>query len=268
MARRGDSLCDSLRCTPLAPFGLLVEAPDIGADLTKLSATMLAEWTTDARLLVLRGFSVLDLADYSSLWGQLLLWDFGPVLNLEVHQQPRNYLFTRGEVPFHWDGAFAAVTPSYIFFQCIEAAEQGEGGETLFSDTTQVFQQATPERRHSWEQIRITYNTEKVEHYGGRVTHPLVSVHPRSRLTTLRYAEPLDSEAFLNPLFLEIAGLSTERETDFIADMKARLYRPEVCYAHAWRKGDIVIADNHALVHGRRSLTSDSQRRLQRVHVI
>ena len=255
--------------TPLSPFGLLVEAAARRPDLRRVPPARLTEWAARAPVLVLRGFPVLDvpeLVEYCAGWGEILQWDFGPVLDLVVHESPRNYLFTRGEVPFHWDGAFADATPSYLFFQCVEAPRGG--GQTLFCDTTRVFRQAPADRQEAWRGIGVTYRTEKVEHYGGQVTLPLVSTHPRSGAPTMRYAEPLDPEVFLNPLALEVHGVPPGTEDAFIEDMRTRLYRLDVCYAHTWRDGDIVIADNHALLHARRPFTTASARRLQRVHIL
>jgi len=38
--------------------------------------------------------------------------------------------------------------------------------------------------------------------------------------------------------------------------------------AHHWRTGDIVIADNHALLHGRRAFKQDAKRHLRRVNIL
>lgn len=258
-----------LSVTPLAPFGLLAEAIGIGADVRNVPIAVLSPLLEDSRILVLRGFSLLDgrdLVDYCASWGEVLTWDFGAILELSVHEDPQNYLFTDGEVPFHWDGAFAAATPSYIVFQCIEAPVDS-GGETVFCDAVRVFQEASAADKVLWRSITITYCTEKVAHYGGRVTVPLVSAHPHNGLPRLRYAEPLDAGRFLNPLSVEVTALPSEREDEFFEDMRQRLYQPDVCYTHRWREGDLLIVDNHALLHGRRRFRG-SRRRLQRVHIL
>ena len=75
MAPLDHSPHDSLRRTPLAPFGLLIEPANEQAPLTSVSPTTLAELTTKARLVVLRGFPLLeasDLAAYCSTWGKNL----------------------------------------------------------------------------------------------------------------------------------------------------------------------------------------------------
>lgn len=256
--------------TPLEPFGLLVEAAGTGADLRQIPYQTLSRWTEQARVLVLRGFPLLskpDLIRYCEGWGEILRWDFGEVLDLVIQDSPKNYLFTRGDVPFHWDGAFAAATPRYFMFQCLEASPGG-GGETVFCDTTMVYRDAGAQTRRQWQQVTVGYATEKVEHYGGQVNAPLVAAHPASGLPTLRFAEPLDPGDYLNPLFLEVSGVPEQDVPGFLADLARRLHQPAYCYAHAWQAGDIVIADNHALVHGRNPFTGEATRHLQRIQIL
>ena len=256
--------------TTLEPFGRVVEATGAGADLRDIPYATLSEWTEQARVLVLRGFPLLskpDLVRFCESWGEILRWDFGEVLDLVIHDSPKNYLFTRGDVPFHWDGAFAAATPRYFMFQCLDASPGG-GGETVFCDTSMVWRDASMSTRRQWEQVTVSYATEKVEHYGGQVSVPLVATHPGSGLPVLRYAEPLDPADYLNPLFLQVDGVPEEEAPGLLADLAQRLHQPTYCYAHGWRTGDIVIADNHALVHGRNPFTAEATRHLQRIQIL
>jgi alpha-ketoglutarate-dependent taurine dioxygenase len=128
-----------------------------------------------------------------------------------------------------------------------------------------VFERAAPDVRETWARIAITYSTEKVVHYGGTFTSPLLARHPLSGEPVLRFAEPVDD---LNPVRLEIEGIAAEARADFLFDMRRRLRDPEVCYAHAWRDGDILIADNHTLLHGRRAFEESAPRHIRRVNVL
>ena len=51
------------------------------------------------------------------------------------------------------------------------------------------------------------------------------------------------------------------------ARARGRLYDPEACYVHAWREGDVLLADNHALFHGRAAFAQEARRRVRRVNV-
>ncbi|GIG61884.1 pyoverdine chromophore biosynthetic protein PvcB [Longispora fulva] len=257
--------------TTLSPFGQVVQADGPDPDLRALSPEALAERARTHKVLVLRGFPLLsipDLVDYCRGWGEILEWDFGPVLDLVIHDEPRNYLFARGDVPFHWDGAFAAHVPSFFLFQCVQAPPPGSGGETVFCDTTAVLREAGDDRVKQWDQLTVTYRTDKLAHYGGHRVQPLVDSHPRTGERTLRYAEPLPEGDYLNPLFLEIETLDDAERERFCAEFAEYVHQPRFCYAHEWRDGDIVIADNHALIHGRNAFGTDAPRHLQRIQMI
>lgn len=259
----------TLNHVPCRPFGRIVQAP-AGTRLTDVPVATLARWTEESRVLVLRGFDLLakaDFADYCRLWGEVLKWDAGEVIDLVVQENPQNYLFASGDVPFHWDGAFVEANPRFFFFQCLDATP-GVGGETVFSDTTAAYRDAGPELWRQWDEISITYTTDKLAHYGGSVTEKLLSQHPSTGVPLLRFAEPLDPAVYKNPVSATVHGIAAEAADEFLTTMAQRLHRPEYCYAHDWQRGDILIADNFALVHGRNAFTGRTSRHLQRVEVI
>src|SRR5262249_54271282 len=139
-----------LTARPLSPFGLVLEAGPDRQDLRDLPADELLRLTRKHRVLVLRGLRPMDrqtFSDWCSGWGELLEWPFGTVLDVIVHDTPKNYLFTNGSVPFHWDGAFARTVPGFLVFQCLQALAAGTGGETTFCDTTRAWKGASPEQR-------------------------------------------------------------------------------------------------------------------------
>ncbi|RPH51086.1 MAG: TauD/TfdA family dioxygenase, partial [Planctomycetota bacterium] len=203
--------------------------------------------------------------EFCRSFGELQDFDFGKVNELRVKEGSPNYLFTTHAVPFHWDGAFLGRVPSTIFFHCDAAPAEGEGGETLFCDTTRVLGRTPDARREQWKNVRITYVTEKKVHYGGRFTSPLLDRHPKTQESVLRFAEPVED---MNPVALEIEGIPAAERTSFLSDLKERIYDPSVCLAHAWRAGDYVVADNHALLHGRRSFAHAGRRHLRRVNIL
>lgn len=255
-------------CTlaPIEPFGLVVTASAPGSEVRSIPADVLRGWAAERRVVVLRGFGALEgeaFPAFAATLGEILEWEFGAVNELVVRGDATNYLYTTHEVPFHWDGAFVGRIPRYIVFHCDSSPE--EGGETLFADTTRLLARAARETRDAWAKLSVTYSTEKVVHYGGSFTSSVLSRHPVTGEATVRFAEPVED---LNPVRLEIEGLEEGARGRFLEDMRRRLRDPEVCYAHAWRPGDLVIADNHALLHGRRAFGASAPRRIRRVNVL
>jgi alpha-ketoglutarate-dependent taurine dioxygenase len=252
----------------LSPFGMEVTVPPPGDDIAALPGPALRDYVARHRLLVLRGVRVPSddaMMDLCRQLGEVLEWEFGAVNELKPRADAPNYLYTNRAVPFHWDGAFVGRVPHYIFFHCRAAPPEGAGGATTFCDTTRVLGRATPEQRRRWEGITVTYNTDKVVHYGGTFTAPLLGRHPVSGEAVLRYAEPVED---LNPVRLEVQGLPPAEVPAFLEEMRLLLYDPAACYDHVWRTGDVVLADNHALLHGRRAFTQAAPRHLRRVNIL
>lgn len=252
----------------LTPFGMVVRARRSGTDLRTLPVSVLNGWVEEHRVVVLRRFAPLverALPEFCERLGQLLEWDFGAVNDLSIRDDARNYLYTNRAVPFHWDGAFIGRAPRYIFFHCDAAPARGSGGETLFCDTKRLLERAPPERREIWEQTVITYTTEKIVHYGGSFSSPVITRHPSNGGRVLRYAEPVSD---LNPVRLEITGIADGSREEFIEDMHRRLNDESVCYRHEWMDGDVVIADNHVLLHGRRAFDKNAARHIRRVNIL
>lgn len=252
---------------PLQPTGILVQASE-SSSLLDTNIDLLRTWIDQYRVVVLRGLRSPDdqqMRQFCEHLGTILEWEFGAVNELMVRQDSRSYLYTNREVPFHWDGAFVGKIPHYIFFHCQVAPGQGSGGETTFCDTIKLLQSLTAEELSQWSEISVTYRTEKIVHYGGEFTSPLITPHPVLRDKVLRFAEPVMD---LNPVNLEVHGLSPKKAADLVSRMHQLLNAPEFCYAHQWQTNDIVIADNHALLHGRRPFTSATQRHLRRINVL
>lgn len=261
------------RQEPLPPFGLLIRPTESSGSPERLPLDRLRALLLRERLLVLRGFepfaSKEQLSAYSQCWGELLAWDFGTVFEVIEQDHPKNYLFTSGSVPYHWDGAFAARVPWLQVFQCQESPGCDQGGETIFCDTARIWEMATPQKRTLWREITIEYTTDKVAHYGGRIRFPLLGLHPLTGQTTLRFAEPANASTVkLNTPELEVHGIPATEVPGFLDELIRLLYAPQYVYSHAWEAGDLVIADNHVLLHGRTPYRSKLPRKLWRVHVL
>jgi alpha-ketoglutarate-dependent taurine dioxygenase len=257
---------------PLEPFGVLLRPTHPGGSLADVPPAALEELALAHQVVVLRGLDPLPgdgFVAWGERWGRLLTWNFGVLFDLRVHEAPRNYLFTHGNVPYHWDGAFAQAVPSFQLFQCLAAPPPEAGGETLFCHTPRVVEALTPDERARWEEVEIEYETEKVEHYGGRISASLLARHPRTGATTVRFAEPFnEGTARLNLLTVRITRPAVDDGPALLRAITEKLYTPTAVYSHRWRHGDLVVADNHALLHGRRAFREHAPRHLQRIHVL
>lgn len=252
--------------TALKPFGVTIEIQN-QTEVDQLTGEKLLSLLKEHSLLLIRGlrnFTPLELRSFALSFpkSQLLEWESGDVMEMKPSTDPKNYLFSREKVPFHWDGAFFKV-PDFLVFQCIKAPEAFSGGETLFSNTEKVYRTLTDTEKEALSSVTLTYKTEKVAHYGGEFSTPVLQKHPLTGKGIIRFAEEVTTS--LNPVSLSVKG--TEQPEALIQSLTSKIYNEEVCYAHNWRKGDLLIADNHALLHGRRPFVEETERHLRRVQV-
>jgi alpha-ketoglutarate-dependent taurine dioxygenase/1,4-dihydroxy-2-naphthoate octaprenyltransferase len=251
----------------LEPFGVRFEFVP-GTRFADLDADQLKRWVDEHRVVQLRGL-VLEpahrLAAQCRRLGPLQPWSFGAVHELKQVAGTENYLYTDHAVPLHWDGAFADAVPHWLVFACLAAPPAGAGGETVFVDTTTVLANASAQQRQAWEGVRIRYTTERKAHYGGSFVSPIVARHPTSGVPVIRFAEPVDD---LNPVTVAPVGLSPEDGRQLVAGLARALADPRAALSLPWRAGDHVIADNHALLHGRRAFRTGAPRHLLRVNVL
>lgn len=207
-----------------------------------------------------------NLLTYCQSQAELLSWDFGPVMEMKVAEDAKNYLFTPGDVPLHWDGAFHQ-EPRFLVFHCIEAPPVGTGGETLFVNTESVWDKASTLQQQQWSELNLQFATEKLAHYGGTITRTLVNKHPDTQHSILRFAEPVGDD-YLNPVQVQVMDKTQENSAVILSDLSKLMRQAEHVYQHAWEENDLLIADNFSLLHGRNSFKEHSPRHLRRIQLL
>ncbi|MGQ3887893.1 TauD/TfdA family dioxygenase [Legionella sp. CNM-1927-20] len=221
------------------------------------------------KVVLLRGFTALtrdELLNYCSSQAALLHWDFGPVMEMRPNIDAKNYLFTHGDVPLHWDGAFYQ-EPRFLFFHCLQAPEQNTGGETLFVNTEAVWNEALEQQKQEWLTYELTFSTEKLAHYGGHIKRKFITKHPDTAKTIMRFAEPV-GEDYLNPVKVNIINKLEEESLKILKTISLLMRQPRYCYQHQWQTGDYLIADNFSLLHGRNAFNQVTPRHLRRIQIL
>ena len=254
-------------CTELTPT-LGVEIHDLDAALP-LSAHDLAELLAnyDARhLLLLRGQCLDGEAQvrFVSMFGPLVRersGDYGYVSNVRPDGVVRE-----GALLFHSDFAFAAEPMLGLSLHAIDVPH--DGAPTLFANAVRAVGLLPATMRERLEHTRIRNHFDfrlpsdrRYRHHemapGSPVTeHPAMGVHPRTGAAVLNINE-MHTECFV--------GMSEGESDELLAEVFSVLYAPSNVYEHRWSPGDLVVWDNVALHHGRRTVPVHEPRTLQRV---
>ena len=259
--------------TRLRPFGLCLQASNPGSDIDSVDVAKLRSLFRTEHLILLRGFRSFPTAEafaaYCERWGGISLWPFGKVLELKEQKNPEDHIFDNNYVPLHWDGMYRPQVPEYQVFQCVEAPRPGQGGRTTFSHTARAVARAEADTLALWQRVTGHYQ-RKMEFYDSKTVSPIVTTHPRRGFPVIRYNEPpsFELKPFLNPPTLHFSGLVEGELEEFHRSLKAALYDPAVFYAHEWQAGDVIIADNYSLLHGREGFETAAPRHLRRIHVL
>lgn len=258
-----------LLITQLKPFGVLIEPKKVNMKVDDIDLTILRDLFDEKQLLVLRGFKTFDQDEefpiYCERWGEVCVWPFGKVLELVEQDQPEDHIFGNSYVPLHWDGMYRPQVPEFQIFHCMKAPNISDGGRTVFTNTINVLERSSDEVKELWANVIGVYE-RKMEFYNSRTISPLIVKHPYKDYSVIRYNEPYHKEKgqLINPPQVRFQGECD----DCLSTLEKALYDPQHLYAHKWHSGDIVIADNFSLLHGREKFTSKSPRHIRRVQVM
>ena len=256
-----------------SPFGAVIRAKNEQQHVRDIDINKLKEIFQQEQLIVLRGFQTFVSADefsgYCEQWGEVSLWPFGKVLELIEQEDPEDHIFDNSYVPLHWDGMYRPQVPEYQIFHCVNAPKSEQGGRTTFSNTKLALSHCSEDTKKTWETLTGTYQ-RKMEFYNSKTVSPLITKHPTRDFSVIRYNEPpgFSNETFINPPDIEISGADDKESKEIHVSIREALYNPQNFYAHEWKTGDVVIADNFSLLHGREGFATQSKRHLQRVQVL
>jgi alpha-ketoglutarate-dependent taurine dioxygenase len=263
----------TLKTKRIVPFGLLIEPSRPNLHIQDIDVPTLRELWWSEQLIILRGFHSFSTSEefskYCELWGEISVWPFGKVLELFERSNPEDHIFDNNYVPLHWDGMYRPQVPEFQLFHCVQAPNSAQGGRTTFSNTILALENTPRQTIDLWEKVKGRYQ-RKMEYYNSETFSPIIDTHPYRGFSVIRYNEPPIEGfgSFLNPPILEFSGVTPEEMIQVHRSLREALYSPKNYYAHAWLQGDMVVADNFSLLHGRESFETKAPRHLRRVHVL
>jgi alpha-ketoglutarate-dependent 2,4-dichlorophenoxyacetate dioxygenase len=162
----------------------------------------------------------------------------------------RRMIYQLANMLWHSDSSFKEV-PSLCSLLSARIVPP-EGGATEFASTRCAYpsmpdalkrqtENAVAVHDFSWsrDQIRPGFFTEKERAEYPPVRHPLVRTNPVNGRKNL----------FLGAHASHIDGISMEEGRALLKQLLEHVTRPEFCYRHEWKEGDLVIWDNRCVLH-------------------
>tara|TARA_Y100000588_G_C14264198_1_gene929048 strand:- start:467 stop:1297 length:831 start_codon:yes stop_codon:yes gene_type:complete len=151
-----------------------------------------------------------------------------------------------GARDWHTDHTNHEKPPKYTALYAVELPSKG--GDTSFANMYAAYESLPVEEQFRLSKLETINKIEDFayidqgarEKYGNLPVHPLIRTHP----VTGRKA------IYVHPGKLKcIVGLEPEESLLMIAELLDRVITPTNCYRHNWRKGDLLLCDNRAVLH-------------------
>jgi gamma-butyrobetaine dioxygenase len=203
------------------------------------------------------------LEKFAALFGPLVETNFGRVFEILWTSEQKSIANSTEPLMPHTDEPYRYSPPGIILFHCMDASADG-GGVSIFVDgfgVAEALRQAEPKMFELLSRVRVPYR----RHYAGEVdvqtAAPLISVDPDGNIEGVRF-----NDRVMAPLDLD-AGEIEAFYTAF--RLLSELYYDE----RRWclvplRPGELMIFDNHRVLHGRTAFSADIRRRhLRQCHV-
>lgn len=179
-----------------------------------------------------------------------------PIMHLrfdaaKAARRDRPAYFSNEAFPLHTDLAYVVNPPRYLFTLCVQPDPQG-GGVTLLSDCSHAWQDLPPEHKRQLEKPQFKFRNPPNTPPGA--TEPLPIYLAAEGESIFRYRR--DSMSFPSQADAAIAYFSQAVEN--------------VAFSFPLRRGDLLIVDNHRILHGRTAFVppenSNAHRHLLRTY--
>lgn len=217
---------------------------------------------------------------FCETFGESVMWKFGPLLPIKPEAEASSGHESREMLPLHFDlsyppdylrktGLYKDYVPQYLMLYCVQAPLEQCGGKTTFVNGRLLLESMKEEDILEWKTMDISSITRR-SYFGGQTyTYPMIMSHPKTNENILRFSErsntvsqPIESQGSINGSIMD----STEFD-QFNRRMEKKLRDPNWYIEHSWNNDDLVLVENHLLLHGRTAIENDSERELWRVQV-
>ncbi len=204
---------------------------------------------------------------------------FGDILEDAPTGQERNIVSSTGELLLHFDHWLIEGYPKPTHFTMLYGIEVVPvGGETILVNVMKAYNDLPVSLKDKIDNMQAihyydySYSPEYETKASGRVRkastpsgqphaiHPVARIHPSDKSKKVLYISPKNTERIL--------GIADEESEVVLQELYTYIEKPEYMYLHKWRVGDVLIWDNHAMLHGRTNYEPQYKRKLRRASIL
>ncbi|NEO91242.1 MAG: DUF971 domain-containing protein [Moorea sp. SIO3G5] len=199
-----------------------------------------------------------ELESFAQSFGPLLETNYGRVFEIVVDPEESHKSVANSQINLipHTDDAYQYAPPGIIFFHCLMANNDGSGQST-FVDGFQIAEVLRQEDGEAFA-LLCRYEVPFRKYYSNRIdmrfSSPVFCLDSGGNLKEVRisnlFPAPLDlPEEIIEPFYAAYRKLM-QLYTD-----------PRYCLKQGLQPGDLVMFDNHRILHGRTAIGIQNQRR-------
>ncbi|MDR5777157.1 MULTISPECIES: TauD/TfdA family dioxygenase [unclassified Caballeronia] len=189
-----------------------------------------------------------------------------------------------GRLPWHRDTAYTPECCKGAILHMVEAA--AEDGETMVADTALAYDALSDEMKRRiahleykatlrlgpidqtrpgafWRTVRPATPEEDPAAKPANVSKDAIARYPSVVLpAVITHPESGRKCVFLSPTYVdEFLDMSAEESDALLAELTEHITRPEFCYVHRWKAGDMLLWDNRRFMHAARGFPLNCTRR-------
>jgi len=172
-----------------------------------------------------------------------------------------------GRLLFHCDTMWAENPQPVISLYGVEVDQPSV--PTMFASMGRAWDTLPDELRARVEQLEAKHGHEHYYPNRGGDDDVIDTYYesPKSAITRVAHRHPRTDRIGLyvsEQVTLEILGLSDDENEELLAELFAHLYDPSYILEHNWRGGDLVVWDNQAVQHARKTVDLEGPTRTLR----
>lgn len=175
-----------------------------------------------------------------------------------------------GRLPLHTDGILRGRQIDLILLYCPRDYEGGDCGATIVCDQRSASQTMPQVLRKELVERGLQYLAHDRAHFQSSYVEAWTPVPP---FQVLRGEERLTLAMDFNvgepaAWRVRVAGCDETTSHRIMHQLEEHLCRPDYLYCHHWRRGDLLVIDNVATLHGRSAIDPRNKRMIWRTQVV